>query len=547
MFKVFGARGEMPRVDEESALLGGRDAGVERRRVGTSTIRYALAGSAALSFALVAILTFGGEVREYKSQESEPESAPVLQGAQESDKPLPPSPFVAMQGMFAYETWTESEIKRQGDPDDDARPLLQSMPNFGASVESWETIRAAVQTGLGATGQRKLFIFLRHAQAMHNQWGLHAHETKFVNDIPCDYKGKGNLVDPDLTGFGRLNARTFVRDVLESGLGKEIGGEARVFSSPLSRTLETTEIGFGNQTVLKIKDGRVTVSELLRERIDTRVPFEVRRPVSYMKGVDQQNLDELFRFDDVDPSKLQNGDTVGSVTVDFDGDKGIMEHSAKQLWEGEQKVLNTKQHATLGASEPRANPTTNTMTKSKAGQTADTSELMAPQCFVPSRGLGLAVSKRGWCCVENGLKQKFGPDNLFDFNVTIPNKDLSEAERSARDKTNEAYVCKLMEAGRLGNELCYGPAMLGLLAHDDVNLTPGREEGESELVGRVRTWIASVFDEVEDRVIVAVTHSDWIKLAMHDLGVDKSWLVPRNSEMLPVIVEDTRPKPKVKH
>ena len=161
MFKVFGARGEMPRVDEESALLGGRDAKVERRRVGTSTIRYALAGSAALSFALVAILTFGGEVREYKSQESEPESAPVLQGAQESDKPLPPSPFVAMQGMFAYETWTESEIKRQGDPDDDARPLLQSMPNFGASVESWETIRAAVQTGLGATGQRKLFIFLR--------------------------------------------------------------------------------------------------------------------------------------------------------------------------------------------------------------------------------------------------------------------------------------------------------------------------------------------------------------------------------------------------
>ena len=71
----------------------------------------------------------------------------------------------------------------------------------------------------------------------------------------------------------------------------------------------------------------------------------------------------------------------------------------------------------------------------------------------------------------------------------------------------------------------------------------GREEGENELVGRVRTWIASVFDEVEDRVIIAVTHSDWIKLAMHDLGVDKSWLVPRNNEMLPVIVEDTRPKP----
>ena len=65
-------------------------------------------------------------------------------------------------------------------------------------------------------------------------------------------------------------------------------------------------------------------------------------------------------------------------------------------------------------------------------------------------------------------------------------------------------MCKLMEAGRLGNEGCYGPAMLGLLAQDDVNLTPGREEGENELVSRVRTWISSVFDEVEDQVIVAV-------------------------------------------
>ena len=266
-----------------------------------------------------------------QSQESEPESAPILQGAQESISLCRRARSWRCRACSRTRRGPSPRLNVKGDPDDDARPLLQSMPNFGASVESWETIRAAVQTGLGATRQRKLFIFLRHAQAMHNQWGLHAHETKSVNDIPCDYKGKGNLVDPDLTGFGRLNARTFVRDVLESGLGKEIGGEARVFSSPLSRTLETTEIGFGNQTVLKIKDGRVTVSELLRERIDTRVPFEVRRPVSYMKGVDQQNLDELFRFDDVEPSKLQNGDTVGSVTVDFDGDKGIMEHSAKTI------------------------------------------------------------------------------------------------------------------------------------------------------------------------------------------------------------------------
>jgi hypothetical protein len=224
---------------------------------------------------------------------------------------------------------------------------------------------------------------------------------------------------------------------------------------------------------------------------------------------------------------LQNGDTVGSLTVDFDEDEGVMHEGAKRIWEKH----SSKQHdAVLGASKSSAKPTT------------DTSSLMTPQCFVPSRGLGLAVSERGWCCVDSGLKQKFGPENLFDFDVTTPNKDLSEAKRIERQKTKEPYVCKLMEAGRLGNEGCYGPAMLGLLAQDDVNLTPGREEGENELVSRVRTWISSVFDEVEDQVIVAVTHSDWIKLAMRDLGVDKSWLVPRNNEMLPVIVEDTRPK-----
>ena len=112
---------------------------------------------------------FGGEVQEYKSQESEPESAPVLQGAQESDKPLPPSPFVAMQGMFAYEKWTESEIAVKGTPMTMRVLFFSRCPTLKVR-ESWETIRATVQTGLGATGQRKLFIFLRHAQAMHNQW-----------------------------------------------------------------------------------------------------------------------------------------------------------------------------------------------------------------------------------------------------------------------------------------------------------------------------------------------------------------------------------------
>ena len=66
------------------------------------------------------------------------------------------------------------------------------------------------------------------------------------------------------------------------------------------------------------------------------------------------------------------------------------------------------------------------------------------------------------------------------------------------------------------------------------------EEQESALVERVRTWFASVFDEVDENVIVAVTHSDWIKLALRYLDVRKPWVVPRNSEIFPVIVEDVR-------
>ena len=96
----------MPRVDEESPLLGEGDAGLEKRRVGVGAIRYALAGSAALCFALMATLAFGGKVRV-----SKPEPASLLLGSQGSEKPLPPSPFVAMQGMFAYGHASKNQLE----------------------------------------------------------------------------------------------------------------------------------------------------------------------------------------------------------------------------------------------------------------------------------------------------------------------------------------------------------------------------------------------------------------------------------------------------
>ena len=40
-----------------------------------------------------------------------------------------------------------------------------------------------------------------------------------------------------------------------------------------------------NQTGLRVAGDLVTVSELLRERIDARVPFELRRPVSFVPDV----------------------------------------------------------------------------------------------------------------------------------------------------------------------------------------------------------------------------------------------------------------------
>ena len=74
------------------------------------------------------------------------------------------------------------------------------------------------------------------------------------------------------------------------------------------------------------------------------------------------------------------------------------------------------------------------------------------------------------------------------------------------------------------------------------DLDPKEEESEEAVVQRLRTWFAAVFDEVDENVIIAVTHSDWINHAMTDLGIPTHWFVPRNNEILPVIVEDTRRK-----
>jgi broad specificity phosphatase PhoE len=386
-------------------------------------------------------------------------------------------PFIAMEGMFAYDSWSQNLVEENQDD----RPLLQDLENYGATVD-WASIRSAINTGLGAVGRRKLFLFIRHGKAMHNAWGMIQHHTEVIDDIPCDYKAPGDLVDPDLTEQGKQDSVDKLHDVFYTGLSERIGGSAKFFTSPLSRCMETTLVMLKNQSSLKIQTGKVTVSELLRERIDARVPFELRRPVSF----------------------------------DPEGEGSMSNH-----WMMAKAKAGSEEEGNLGYRFPPGH------------------------CFVPSKGLG---GHTGACCVNEGLWEKFGHYDLFDIKVATPalnNVEVTQGPLNLSDVTDpDAPLmhasCGLMEVASQGWEKCTGPEMLGLLAEDDLSLGPGHEEQESALVERVRTWFASVFDEVDENVIVAVTHSDWIKLALRYLDVRKPWVVPRNSEIFPVIVEDVR-------
>lgn len=406
-----------------------------------------------------------------------------------------PGPFVAMEGMFEYEKWDKlrfEELVGGGS-------LHQMLENYGASVP-WNTIRSAIDTGLGAKGRRKLFFLVRHAQAMHNEWGLKQKHVREPENIPCNYKEPGDLVDPELTEKGRLDVRTYVHDVFESGLAEKIGNKVRAFSSPLSRCLRTSLIGFRNTSGLEIADGRVTASELLRERMDPRVPFETRRPVNLTPG-------SVPAADKVVASGMDTGvDAADSNGNDADRVVGDGEN------QDEMALHNTSDGS----------------------------------CFVPSRGL---EGHSGDCCLRLGLTQKFG--DFFDINVSLGNGGGGSGGGTDTGGAGGGGGgvdggCKLSEVAEVGWDHCKGREMLAMLAEDDLGLEPSEEESEWSVVQRLRTWFAAVFDEVDEDVVVAVTHSDWISHAMTDLGIRKPWFVPRNNEILPVIVEDTRPSSEEK-
>lgn len=406
--------------------------------------------------------------------------------------PTEKKPFTAMEGMFAYDGWTQSLFEETQDD----RPLLQQLPKYGASVD-WSQIMAALNSGIGKSGQRKLFLFIRHGKATHNEWGTLQHHAHDAADIPCDFKTPGDLVDPDLTDLGKSDTTKHVRDVFRDGLGAAIDKKAKVFSSPLARCMETTLRMLANQTGLQVAGNQVTVSELLRERIDARVPFELRRPVSFV------------------PDAVITAEAAGTAAE---------------------------------------------AAKNGAAELSGMGGVHGPggMCWEPSKGL---TGHKGSCCVDDGLLEKFGDYGVFDINVATPSflnvevsvqdADLTWEDRPKADETGEPiahhvkeykYVgasCGLTEVANKGWQECTGPEMLGLLAEDDLALG-SKEESEYALVERVRTWFSSVYDNVGENVVIAVTHSDWIKLALRELDIKKPWVVPKNGEIFPIIVEDTR-------
>ena len=291
---------------------------------------------------------------------------------------------------------------------------------------------------------------------------------------PVRLQSAGDLVDPDLTEQGKQDSVDKLHDVFYTGLSERIGGSAKFFYAALA--VHGDDPGHVEKPVFSEDPDRKGDGERVASGTHRREgTFELRRPVSF----------------------------------DPEGEGSMSNH-----WMMAKAKAGSEEEGNLGYRFPPGH------------------------CFVPSKGLG---GHTGACCVNEGLWEKFGHYDLFDIKVATPalnNVEVTQGPLNLSDVTDpDAPLmhasCGLMEVASQGWEKCTGPEMLGLLAEDDLSLGPGHEEQESALVERVRTWFASVFDEVDENVIVAVTHSDWIKLALRYLDVRKPWVVPETRRSFP--------------
>merc|ERR1712159_807878 len=126
------------------------------------------------------------------------------------------------------------------------------------------------------------------------------------------------------------------------------------------------------------------------------------------------------------------------------------------------------------------------------------------------------------CKFKKGLNQLYG-DELFDIGV-------KSNEKRHKD-------CRVDRVGPLS----YGHCESLTLTHEsDFDLGDVEEETMLGMMSRVKVVLANIFDTYDENVVVLVTHSDWIIAALMELYPDTLGFVPRNGEIVPVLVEDRR-------
>ncbi len=206
------------------------------------------------------------------------------------------SVFIAVRDVFKYESrildvddnsTTSSTSKRNYELDDGAF--------FGASRQ-WGSIRAKLKITTNETARengRKLFLFVRHGEATHNVWGERQRgEAQMPNDqVPCTDEVTGkSLLDPSLTQLGLHEATESGKALgtyLEKAFKESEEDEQRVsfFTSPQARTIESSRVAvLHTSSVKKYQNASgkpIRVSDMIRNKIDLSVPFEIRRPHSF--------------------------------------------------------------------------------------------------------------------------------------------------------------------------------------------------------------------------------------------------------------------------
>lgn len=132
------------------------------------------------------------------------------------------------------------------------------------------------------------------------------------------------------------------------------------------------------------------------------------------------------------------------------------------------------------------------------------------------------------CKFKKGLKQLYG-DQLFDISV--------------KSKENRHKDCRVDRT----EPLSYGHCKSLALTHEsDFDLGDVEEETMLGMMSRVKIVLANIFDTYDESVVMLVTHSDWIIAALMELYPDTLGFVPRNGEVVPILVEDRR-ESRAKH